>query len=99
MRDLISFCKAFTGAWTWRMAWRDSRRSRRQLVLYSTSVVLGIAALIAVGSLGANLAEAIETQAKALLGADLVLASRDAPSSEVDAFFGSLGGTQAREVS
>jgi putative ABC transport system permease protein len=99
MRDLISFCKAFTGAWTWRMAWRDSRRSRRQLVLYSTSVVLGIAALIAVGSLGANLAQAIETQAKALLGADLVLASRDAPSGEVDAFFESLGGTQAREVS
>ena len=31
-----------------RMAWRDSRASRRRLLLFSLSVVLGIAALVAI---------------------------------------------------
>ena len=32
------------GAWILRMAWRDNRSSRRQLLLFSSSIVLGIAA-------------------------------------------------------
>ena len=47
-----------------KMAWRDSRASRRRLVLFSFSVVLGIAALVAIGSLGSNLERAIDDQAK-----------------------------------
>src|ERR1043166_1475499 len=58
------------------MAWRDSRASRRRLVLFSFSVVLGIAALVAVGSLGSNLERAIDEQAKGLLGADLIITGR-----------------------
>jgi putative ABC transport system permease protein len=63
-----------------KMAWRDSRASRRRLVLFSFSVVLGIAALVAIGSLGSNLERAIDDQAKGLLGADLVITSRAALS-------------------
>jgi putative ABC transport system permease protein len=37
------------------MAWRDSRASRRRLVLVSLSVVLGIAALVGIGSFADNL--------------------------------------------
>ena len=59
------------------MAWRDSRRSRSRLLLYASSIILGVAALVAVGSLGANLQEAIEGQAKTLLGADLALVSNE----------------------
>ena len=33
-----------------KMAWRDSRASRKRLLLFSLSVVLGIAALVAIGS-------------------------------------------------
>src|ERR1035438_2420582 len=33
-----------------KMAWRDSRASRRRLILFSLSVVFGIAALVALGS-------------------------------------------------
>ncbi|MDB6065392.1 MAG: macB 4 [Pedosphaera sp.] len=86
-------------AWTWKMAWRDSRTNRRRLLLFSCSIVLGIAALAAIGSLGSNLERAIEEQAKTLLGADLVLGSRQAFSAEDERLFQQLGGEQSRETS
>ncbi len=85
--------------WVARMAWRDSRRSRRQLFVFSLAIVLGVAALVGVRSFRENLEEAVERQSRFLLGADIVLRSRQAPTEETDAFFASIGGEQAREVS
>jgi len=82
-----------------RMAWRDSRAARRRLALYSLSIVLGVAALVAIGSFSANLNSAMEGQAKGLLGADLAVQSRVALTPDAAAFLRSLGGEQAREVS
>ncbi len=82
-----------------KMAWRDSRASRRRLVLFSLSVVLGIAALVAIGSLGANLERAIDDQAKGLLGADLIVAGRNPLSEQAVAFVDALGGERAQEKS
>lgn len=93
------FCGHFCSAWTWRMAWRDSRTSRKKLALFSCSIVLGVAALAAIGSLNRNLAQAIEEQTKALLGADLVINSRDAFTPEVEQWLQGFGGEQSREVS
>jgi putative ABC transport system permease protein len=84
--------------WTWLMAWRDSRASRRKLLFFSCSIVLGIAALTAIGSLGGNLERAIEEQAKGLLGADLVIGSRQPFSAEEDQMFREIGGEQSREA-
>ena len=81
------------------MAWRDSRTSRKRLLLFSCSIVLGIAALTAIGSLGTNLERAIEEQAKTLLGADLVLSSRQAFSSDAEKLIAEVGGDQSRETS
>ncbi len=81
-----------------RMAWRDSRASRRRLLLFSLSIVLGVAALVAIGSFGANLRRAIDGQAKALLGADLAVQSRSALSPEARAFLDGLGGERSEEV-
>ncbi len=58
------------------MAWRDSRRNRGRLFLFISSVVLGIAALVATLSFGYNLYEDVDDQAKELVGADLVLRGR-----------------------
>src|SRR5438105_13588856 len=57
--------------WTWQMAWRDSRTSRRRLLLFSASIVLGIAALVAISSFGKSLKSALDDQAKSLPVADL----------------------------
>jgi putative ABC transport system permease protein len=81
-----------------KMAWRDSRASRRRLVLFSLSIVLGIAALVAIGSFNANLQVAIDGQARTLHGADLSVNSRQATPAELEAAFAALGGEQAREA-
>jgi putative ABC transport system permease protein len=94
-----AFPRHLVSPWVWRMAWRDSRTSRQRLLLFSASIMLGIAALTAIGSLGSNLERAIEEQAKTLLGADLVLTSRRELSPEMEALFRNLGGEQARETS
>ena len=82
------------------MAWRESRASRLRLVWFSLSISLGVAALAAVGSLSATLRAAIEAQAKTLLGADLVLASRQPLSPAAEALARSVPALEtARETS
>jgi putative ABC transport system permease protein len=81
-----------------KMAWRDTRASRRRLLLFSLAIVLGVASLVAVGSVRDNLRLAIEEQTKTLLGADLTLTSRAKFDAEAEKLIRSLGGEQAREV-
>ncbi len=61
--------------WILRMAWRDSRRNRSRLFLFISSIIVGIAALVAIFSFGDNLAKDIDKQAASLVGADLVIHS------------------------
>lgn len=63
--------------WLFRMAWRDSRRSKSRLFLFISSIIIGIAALVAINSFSDNLKDDINDQAKELLGADLELGSND----------------------
>jgi putative ABC transport system permease protein len=79
-----------------KMAWRDSRASRKRLLLFSLSVVLGIAALVAIGSFTVNLRQAIDDQAKGLLGADLVVTSRTEFSAPVLEHLAAIGGERSR---
>ncbi len=81
-----------------RMAWRDSRSSRRRLLLFSISISLGVAALVAIGLFRASLAQAIDDQARSLLGADLVVESSRPFTAAQEQMLRSLGQTQAREV-
>jgi len=60
------------------MAWRDGRKSKSRLLLFISSIILGIAALVAINSFGENLKDDINGQAKELLGADLLLGSNKA---------------------
>src|SRR5205085_5458883 len=87
-----------TSFFIWKMAWRDSRSSRRRLLLFSVSITLGIAALVSIGSFRHSLAQAIDDQARGLLGADLVVESTRAFRPEDEELLHSLGEPQAREA-
>lgn len=67
--------------WLLKMAWRDTRRSRGRLLLFLSSIVLGIAALVAINSFRYSLNIAIDDKAKTLIGADLVMGMNREPDS------------------
>lgn len=86
-------------SWLFRMAWRDSRRSRQRLLLFMSAIVLGIAALVAINSFGDNLTRSIDEQARELLGADLTLSWSRPPSVKTQQLVKTLGRDRAYEVS
>ena len=59
-----------------RLAWRESRASRRRLILFASAISVGVAALVAIASFTKNLETSVRRQARELLGGDLVLGSQ-----------------------
>ena len=82
-----------------KMAWRDSRRNRARLLLFVSSIVVGIAALVAINSFGENLQRDIDKQAKELLGADLAINGLNAPTPSVSHILDSIKGDRTTMVS
>jgi putative ABC transport system permease protein len=72
------------------IAWRESRTARRRLLLYMSSISLGVTALVAIDSFTSNVSSSIAEQSKALLGGDISLRSRTAYSEKVTQLFDSL---------
>lgn len=85
-------------AWPWKMAWRDSRTYRKRMGLFLSCILLGVAALVAVRSLGDNLEQTVDNQSRTLLGADLTLQSQRAFDEDIQALIDSIGGDQSQEV-
>src|SRR5215203_2875317 len=85
--------------WILKMAWRDSRRNRSRLLLFVSSIILGIAALVAIYSLGDNMRQEIDRQAAALLGADLEITSNKLPSDTIQQLTTTLGDRRSEERS
>src|SRR5690554_176762 len=87
--------------WSWmlKMAWRDSRRQRGRLMLFMSSIVLGIAAMVAISSFGDQLQEELDNEAKTLLGADIEVESQRPIEPWVTEYFDSLNIEISREIS
>jgi putative ABC transport system permease protein len=88
----------FLQGWIWKMAWHDARKNWPRLLLFTSSVVIGIAALVAIGSFNSLLQEEINSQARELLGADLTVNASKPFEEEVLALFDSAGVPQAQEA-
>ncbi len=58
------------------MARREARGARRRLLLYGSSMALGIAALVALQGMRSTVAAAVDARSRTLLGADVRLESR-----------------------
>lgn len=84
------------------LAWRESRSTRRRLLLYMSSISLGVAALVAIDSFAANINRSVRAQSRALVGGDVSFSARQGWTRESDALFDSLakaGVTLARQTS
>jgi putative ABC transport system permease protein len=85
--------------WLVKMAWRDSRRNRSRLLLFVSSIILGIAAMVAIYSLRDNMSYEIDRQAASLLGADLEISSNKKVSPAIRKMADSLGDRRSEQQS
>ena len=85
--------------WLLKMAWRDGKASGNRLLLFMASIVLGIAAVVAIQSFSSNLKENIAVQSKSLMGADFIIDSDQPVNEKVNNIIDSLGGASAWEIS
>ncbi len=88
----------FKDRWVWLMAWRDARHNFSRLFLFTASLITGIAAVVAIGSLNNSLQNDLDRNAKELLGADLVANGNKKFEPEVLAEFDSLKFEQASQA-
>ena len=83
------------------LAWRESRTARRRLLLYMSSISLGVAALVAIDSFASNVTHSVREQSRSLLGGDLAFYSRQKWGPQQDTMFTELearGLSFARQV-
>ena len=72
------------------LAWRESRTARRRLLLYMSSIALGVGALVAIDSFAANVTDSVRDQSRALLGGDASLSSGERYTPRLIAVLDSL---------
>ena len=75
------------------LAWKESRTARRRLLLYMSSIALGVAALVAIDSFAANLTRSVREQSRSLLGGDASLTTRAEMTPAADSLVDSLART------
>lgn len=83
------------------LAWRESRSTRRRLLLYMSSISLGVAALVAIDSYAENITRSVREQSRSLFGGDIALSPRGAFTPRADTLLDSLsasGVTIAKET-
>ncbi|HVW96983.1 MAG TPA: FtsX-like permease family protein [Mucilaginibacter sp.] len=85
--------------WLFEMALRDSRKNRSRLLLFISSIIFGIAALVAIYSFRYNLQKDIDAQAATLVGADLVISGNKPAATSIKPLLDSLGDKRSEERS
>ena len=74
----------------WSLAWRESRTARRRLLLYMSSISLGVAALVAIDSFSTNIVQSVKDQSRAIMGGDMSFNSSKPFPPAMDSLFDSL---------
>ena len=95
----VNYKRPVQFGWLLQMAWRDSRKNRSRLFLFISSIVLGIASLVAIYSFGFNLRHDIDNQAAELVGADMVISGNKPVSPQVKTLIDSLGDRKSTQRS
>ncbi len=94
----MKLIRTLLSPFTWRLAFRDARPQWKSLLLYTSAVIAGVAALVAILSFRSDVLLTVEDQSRELLGADLEFRSTEPFPEPVSAFIDSIGGSQASSV-
>jgi putative ABC transport system permease protein len=94
MKYLRELFKPFS----WKLAYRDAKPQWKSLLLYTSSVMAGVAALVAILSFRSDVLLTVDDQSRELLGADIELRSNQLFAEPIDAFIDSIGGSDATAV-
>ncbi|HWD90088.1 MAG TPA: FtsX-like permease family protein [Mucilaginibacter sp.] len=95
----VNYKRKVSLRWLLNMARRDSRKSRSRLFLFVSSIIFGIAALVAIYTFGFNLKKDIDAQAATLIGADMTIHADKLPDAKTQKFLDSLGDRRSQERS
>ena len=85
-------------SWYLKMAWKDSRKNPGKLLLYISSIVLGIAAIVAINTFIENVNNDINSEAKELLGADILVRNTQIPDDSTKIYLNSIHQIHAEEI-
>ena len=85
-------------SWAFKLGMRDARSSKLTLAVLITSIVIGIAGVVAIGGFRNTVTREIDRQARNLVGADLVVSARSRFSSEAEQLLEEIPGERAREL-
>lgn len=86
-------------SWLLQMAWRDSRKNLSRLLLFISSIIIGIAALVSIFSLGDSLSAEVDDQAAALIGADLEISNNKPIPEDIRRLIDSIPGQRSEQRS
>ncbi|MEX0660986.1 MAG: FtsX-like permease family protein [Balneolaceae bacterium] len=94
----MSLIREFFSPYTWRLAYRDAKPQWKSLLLYTSAVIAGVAALVAILSFRSDVLLTVDDQSRELLGADIEFRSNQVYPDPVEAFIDSIGGSQASAI-
>jgi putative ABC transport system permease protein len=97
--NTVNLKRKINFAWLFKMAVRDSRRNRGRLLLFISSIVFGIGALVAIYSFKYNIQNDVNEQAATLIGADLTISGNKEPDSKLQHLLDKLGDDRSQEQS
>ncbi len=94
----MNFFRELLKPFAWKLAWRDAKPQWKSLILYTSSIIAGVAALVAILSFRSDVLLTVDDQSRELLGSDLELRSGQPFPDPVLAFVDSIGGSDAEAV-
>ena len=94
----MNFFRELFSPFSWKLAFRDAKPQWKTLMLYTSSVIAGVAALVAILSFRNDVLLTVDDQSRELLGADIELRSNQLFTEPILAFIDSVGGSDAVAV-
>jgi putative ABC transport system permease protein len=94
----MNLIRELLNPFSWKLAWRDARPQWKSLFLYTSAVIAGVAALVAILSFRNDVLLTVDDQSRELLGADLEVRMNQPYPDVIQSYIDSIGGSRANAI-